>query len=169
MGGDRVLVAYYSRTGTTRTVARAMAERLGCDLEEIEDNVPRKGILGYLRAGRDAMSGKETSISPAKHDPGDYDLVIVGTPVWGWSLCPAARTYLARYGDKIRKAAFFTVSEGTEPKKIVSQMEVVWGNKATAVVGFLRKEVVSGGFVGKLDQFLSRLGLPETRSRDQRT
>ena len=161
MDKNRILVAYYSRTGTTRAVARAMGDRTGCDLEEIEDNVPRKGILGYLRAGRDAMSGKETSIKPPKHDPGDYDLVIVGTPVWGWSVCPAVRTYLAQYGDKIRKAAFFTVSEGTEPDKTVGQMEAILGKRATAMAGFLRKEVVSGGFLGKLEQFLSRSGALE--------
>jgi flavodoxin len=42
----KTLVVYYSRTGTTRKVAEAIAGILRCDIEEVVDTKKRSGILG---------------------------------------------------------------------------------------------------------------------------
>ena len=46
----KVLVVYYSRTGTTRSLASALAKMLAADLEEICDCSNREGPGGYLRS-----------------------------------------------------------------------------------------------------------------------
>jgi flavodoxin len=101
------LVVYYSRTGNAKFVAETVAAELGSDIEEVVDLKKRGGKLGWVSAGRDASGGKCTQIAPTTKDPKDYDLVIVGTPVWAWSPSCAIRTYLGNHDLSGKKVALF--------------------------------------------------------------
>ena len=79
------LVVYYSRTGNTKFVAEEIAAEIGADIEEIVDLKSRAGTMGWLSAGRDATINRQTKIAETKRNPADYDLVVVGSPVWAWS------------------------------------------------------------------------------------
>jgi hypothetical protein len=48
----------------------------------------RKGLINWLRSGRDGMKKKLTKVKYSK-EASKYDLIIVGTPVWGWNMVPA--------------------------------------------------------------------------------
>ena len=99
------LVLFYSRTGNTGKIANEIAVKLNSDIEEIFDKKNRKGIFGYLAAAKDAATKKFTQIEEVKKDLSQYDLVIIGTPVWAWGMAPAIRTYLSK--NKFNKLAFF--------------------------------------------------------------
>ena len=101
------LVVYYSRTGNAKFVAETIAAELGSDVEEIVDMKSREGKIGWISAGRDATGSKETKIAPTKKVPSDYDLLIIGTPVWAWSPTPAIRTYIKNNDLSGRKVALF--------------------------------------------------------------
>ena len=94
MGASKTLVVFYSRSGTTRRVAQALSEALQCDLEEITEPKPRTGFLGYIRSLLEATRKRPSTITPKKHDVSSYALVVVGTPVWAWSLSSPVRAYL---------------------------------------------------------------------------
>ncbi|WP_010478462.1 flavodoxin family protein [Thermococcus zilligii] len=126
----KALVVYYSRDGHTREVARRIAEALGADLDEVIDRKNRKGVLGFLRAGYDATRGKTTEIAFEK-DPSEYDLVVIGSPVWNGRVTPAIRTYLLRNREKIRKAALFATCAGRKGK-ILEQMRGLYGGEVIA-------------------------------------
>jgi flavodoxin len=98
----KTLVIFYSRTGTTRTVAEAIARQLGADIEEIRDTRNRQGLFGYLRSGFDAGLGRCTGLEPMRRDPNDYDVVVVGTPVWNASVSAPVRTFLAAKGRRFK-------------------------------------------------------------------
>ena len=107
------LVVYYSHTGRTRAVAEMIAAAVSGELEQIaEIGVVRKGFMGFLRAGRGAMRKEKSEIEPPKKRPADYDLVLVGTPVWGWNLVPAVRRYLSTV-DLAGKSVGFFCTMGT--------------------------------------------------------
>jgi flavodoxin len=76
------LVVYYTRTGNARFVAETIAAEVGADIEEVIDLKKRSGILGWLRGGSDARKGKETEITQTQKVPANYDLIVVGTPIW---------------------------------------------------------------------------------------
>lgn len=79
----KVLVVYYSQTGNTKLVAEAIAESLNADIEEISDEKDRAGVFGFLRSGYEAIFKKLTETQqPIKHKPEEYDLTIIGSPVW---------------------------------------------------------------------------------------
>ncbi len=103
----KILVAYYSRTGTTRKVAEAIAGILKCDIEEVIDKKSRSGALGWLKSGRDAGSKKLTTIEETKNDPGLYDVVAIGTPVWNGTMSTPIRTYIVQHRESFKKVAFF--------------------------------------------------------------
>jgi flavodoxin len=88
-------------------MAETIAAELGADIEEVIDLKNRQGRLAFLPAGRDAMRGKETEIAQTKRTPTDYDLIIIGQPVWAGSPTPAIRTYLNKNDLSGKKVAVF--------------------------------------------------------------
>ena len=138
----KTLVLFYSRSGTTKRVAQEVAKALNADIDELIDKKSRKGILGFLRAGYDATRGKTTEIEFEK-DPYDYDLVIVGTPIWNGRVTPAIRTYLLWNREKIKNAAFFSTCAG-RPGKCLEQMEELWGKKPILRKVLIRKRLDEG-------------------------
>jgi flavodoxin len=105
-------VVYYTRTGNAKSVAETVAAELGADIEEVIDTKKREGTLGWLSAGRDAMGQKETEIAQTKRTPTDYDLVIIGQPVWAGNPTPAIRTYLNKNDLSGKKVALFFTDAG---------------------------------------------------------
>ena len=55
----KTLVAYYSRTGTTKKVGEAIAKALKADIDEIIDLKKRSGAIGWVVSGKDASQGKD--------------------------------------------------------------------------------------------------------------
>jgi flavodoxin len=112
------LVVYYSRTGNARFVAETIAAEIGADVEEVIDFKNRTGALAYLTGGADARRGKETKIAPATKSPAEYDLVIVGTPVWAGRPAPAILTYLKKHDFSDKKVAVFFTQGGKKHQAI---------------------------------------------------
>ena len=112
------LVIYYTRTGNAKFMAETIATELGADLEEIIDLKNRQGKLAFLPAGRDAMREKETEIAQTRRIPTEYDLIIIGQPVWAGNPTPAIRTYLNKNDLSGKKVAlFFSDSSGQAVEK----------------------------------------------------
>jgi len=148
------LVVYYSLTGNTKNLAEIIAKSLNCDIEEIIDKKNRKGFLGFLKAGRDAFFKRITEIEKIKKEPKNYDIVIIGTPVWAGNITPAIRTYLLNNKDKIKKFAFFTTSGTSVSDKIVKTLEDILNKKCAAFLNISRKELKSKNFQNKIENFL---------------
>ncbi|HCT85037.1 MAG: hypothetical protein DKM50_10865 [Candidatus Margulisiibacteriota bacterium] len=137
----KVLVVYYSKTGNTERVAKDIASRLHADIEKITDKKNRSGFLNYFFAAKDASKKSLTELGELQKNPVNYDLTIIGTPIWAWNMAPAVRAYLTKTGKQLKKVAFFTTSGNTDPKKVVGYMEEVSGKKAIALTGFNAKEL----------------------------
>ncbi len=101
------LVVFYSRTGTTKRIGKALVQLLACDSEELIDTKKRSGPLGFVSAGRDARAKQLTTLADTKYDLALYDLVILGTPIWGGTLSSAMRTYISLNKPKFKRVAFF--------------------------------------------------------------
>lgn len=153
----KTLVAFYSRTGTTEKIASAIAEKTEADLEEIKDTVNRSGAMGYLRSGRDATKRKLTKLEPLKFEPDQYDLVIIGTPIWGWNVSVPVRTYITEQKDKFNQVVFFCTMGGSGDKRAFSEMEEIIGKKPIATFALTTKEVVSNNYAEALEKFILKI------------
>ncbi len=91
--GTRILVAYFSATGTTEALAESAAEVTGADLYEIIPEQPYTAEdLDYGDAGsRTSQEQNEESarpgISGGVENMEQYDIIFLGYPIW-WGEAP---------------------------------------------------------------------------------
>lgn len=153
----KTLVVYYSRTGNTRRVARRIAEDLDADREQIEDTKNRDGIMGFLKGGKDSLFRNQTELGELTKDPGDYDLVLVGTPVWAGTVCPAIRTWLGRFCDRLNNMAFFLTTRTSGKEKTFIEMTEVSGAPPHATLALTVSELKSGEWMSRTDVFVDEI------------
>jgi len=153
----KILVACYSRTGTTKTVGEAIAKELKADSDEIIDLKKRTGLrpVRWLIAGGDAKRGKLTKIR-TKKKPESYDTIIVGTPIWGGRMAPAVRTYLTIHDFSGKKVGFFSTAGGNAEKAFVEMKTLVPKSKLVENLGVISQEVESGAYKDKVKPFVKK-------------
>lgn len=157
MNGARILVVYYSRTGTTRKVAEVLARLLRADLEALADTRERGGLLGYFRSGREAFFKRKTVLRPPEREPADYELVVIGTPIWNISLSSPVRTYLKLMRAKLPRVAFFLTHKGIGSRRVFGQMARVAGKAPIASLALREWQVARGEFLAQVEPFVERL------------
>jgi len=153
----RSLVVYYTRTGNTKKVAEMLQAKLEGDIEEIVDTKKRAGILGWLGAGKDGAKGIETTIREIKNDPGEYDLVVIGTPVWAGGMAAAIRTYITQNKDKFDRTALFCTCSGTAGGKTLPDMITLCGVVPLGQDWFRDKTIESEEAQEKVDKLVRRI------------
>jgi len=152
----KVLVVFYSRTGTTKRVAEALTASLNCDSEEIIDAENRRGFFGFLKSGYEAAVKKCPPIKEVEKDPSLYDLVVIGTPVWDGTMASPVRTYLMKYKDRFKSVAFFCTMSGSR-SNVFAEMESVCEKKPQAQCMLQRAIVEQNKYADKLEQFVNTL------------
>jgi len=149
----KALVAYYSRTGTTRKAAKGVSKFLKCDAEEILDTKDRSGPVGYLLAGKDATLKRLTKLKQTEKSPLAYDLVVIGTPVWAFTVSAPVRTYIHENKGRLKKVAFFCTMEGTGGSGAFREMEKLCGKKPVGLLELKAKEVWNERHIENLKKF----------------
>jgi len=93
------LIAYYSRTGHTRTVAKYLHALVGGDLVEIETVDPYPEDYDALVALNVAQqeSDYKPPLKTVLENIADYDLIFIGSPLWNVRLTPPVRSFLSRH------------------------------------------------------------------------
>ena len=167
-GCVKALVVYYSNSGTTSLVAERIARRLGADVEAIREAKPRPVLLvdgtkpaagggAMAKAVLAAMLGLDSSIQEGTCDPAMYDLVVVGTPVWGGSLTPAVRSYLRRHRKGIRNVAFFCSAGDTSKLRAFNQMQKVAGREPMATLAVKSEDARADACDSSVAEFVARI------------
>lgn len=98
----KILVAYFSATGTTRPLAEYAGEHLGADIYEITPQKPyTEEDLAYYTDCRADREQNDPSARPAisggVEDMGQYDVVFIGYPIWHGQAPRIISTFLESY------------------------------------------------------------------------
>ena len=126
---SKKLVAYFSASGITRNVAKALAGTVGADLYEIKPQVPytkadlnwrdtnsRSSIEMNDKSSRPAISDKDANIAV-------YDVVFVGFPIW-WYVAPTIiNTFLESYDFAEKTIIPFATSGSSGIGKTVAYLK----------------------------------------------
>jgi len=165
---SKVLVAFYSSAGTTRKVGQAIAAALGADVEDIQEVNPRhldvqgpgglRKFGGIMLAGAESGIGRATPILPSKYNPANYDLVVIGTPIWNARLTGPVRAYIERHREQLKSVAFFHTGMDSKPSaRCFRQMEQACGQAPRATAGFQAEKVKAGDVAAEVQEFVSRI------------
>ncbi len=153
------LVVFYSRSGVTQIAGAAIAEALQSDVEELLDARKRTGLSGLLRSSNEARKKKLIELQPTKRDPGDYDLVVIGTPIWAGDISSPIRTYITQHRRAFKHVAFFYTGGGTSEVNAFKEMELLCEKAPRAVLALAQQEVKDETYHEKVKQFIEQLTL----------
>jgi len=152
----KILITYYTRTNITEKVAKTIQKNLDCDIEEIIDLKNRSGALGWIKSLFDVMRQTPSNIKPIEKDSSDYDLVIIGTPVWASSMTPAILTYLKENKEKFKDVSYFCTCGSSGYDETFSKMEEISNKKAVETL-FIAKEDLKNSFDSKIQSFTEKI------------
>ena len=112
----KILVAYFSATGTTKGIAQQLATGLGADLYEIVPETPYTSAdLNYNdHSSRSSLETDDPDARPAisgtVENMGQYDVVLIGYPIW-WGNAPRImNTFVESYDFSGKTLAAFCTS-----------------------------------------------------------
>jgi hypothetical protein len=129
--------------------------KIACDIEEIQPRINFNGFWGLVKGGFQAVFKVKPRIQETRMDPGQYELVIIGTPVWGGRMASPMRTYVNLNKAKFRKVAFFCTCGGSGESAIKDMTETIDLDPASSIV--LKSEEVKGDIVKQVDRFIRDL------------
>ena len=120
---SKKLVAYFSASGVTASLAKNLAAAIGADLFEIEP-VIRYGKADLDWTNKKSRSSVEMSDSNSRPEiaekvpnMGDYDIVFIGFPIW-WYVAPAIiNTFVESYDFSEKTIVPFATSGGSSMGK----------------------------------------------------
>ncbi len=142
----RALVIYYSLQGNTRFIAKKIAQATKAEILELSPlkDVPSKGFLKYILGGKAALSKQEPPLNPLSKNPQEFDLLFLGTPVWGGTHAPAWNTLFREHPFFGKELALFCCHGGGKGK-VFTKMEAALpkGNHLLGCIDFcepLKKE-----------------------------
>ena len=154
----RTLIVFYSRTGTTKKLALALADALNAELREIECKRYRPGILRYLRAGYDSVRGNLPPIEFQFDLKPVYDLVLVGTPIWTSHPALPVRTFLTQHTVPEAPVGLFLTHGGhSPPQDAIKEMETLLARPAEATLVMNENDMSDSRVAGCVRTFVEKL------------
>lgn len=157
----KCLVVYYSRTGNTKVIAEALATTFTADIEELQDQKDRSGIWQFLVSCVDAILKKPTTIKANKFNPADYDLIVIGTPVWASTMSCAVRTWLEMHSANLKQVAFFATMGSSGDVKTFKDMATIVNKTPLATMAIKEKTIKDNNYQQQLTDFVNGLSKPQ--------
>jgi len=126
---SKILVAYFSASGVTGSVAKKLAEASGVDLYEIKPAVKYTSAdLNWNNSGsRSSVEMRDKTSRPELADKSanisGHDVIFLGFPIW-WYVAPTIiNTFLEAYDFSGKKIILFATSGGSGFGKAVDGLK----------------------------------------------
>ncbi|MCX7711828.1 MAG: hypothetical protein N2484_18450 [Clostridia bacterium] len=106
-GLGKVLIVYYSLTGSTREIAGNIKDMTGGDIFEIqpEEDYHRPDVEEIGK--KQVKEGYKPKLKNSVANIESYDTIFVGSPVWWFSVSPPVMSFLSQYDLKGKKIVPF--------------------------------------------------------------
>ena len=122
----KTAIVYYSMSGNTEFTAGRLAEGLDADLIGIrpEKAYPDKGFRKFLWGGKSAAMAETPKLAPYDFDPDKYDRIVIGFPVWAWTVAPPVRAFALEQKEALRgkRIAAFACQSGNGGEKALEKL-----------------------------------------------
>ena len=146
----KILVTYFSYSGTTKNVATYLSDKTGGDLFEIKTKEDYSNV--YTQSNREIRRGAKPELADKVSNMADYDIVFVGYPVW-WHATPApVNTFLESYDLKGKLIIPFCTSGSSD----IEETMPTFLDSCDGLAVYGEKRI---GSTGEVDGWLKELGL----------
>lgn len=132
MRRKHTLVVYFSSSGHTALLANRIATLCHADIERIVERERRAGLRGHIRSAIESLLRLKPPIAYGRYHAAEYDLVILGTPVWFWNMASPVRTWLQRHRHELANVALFCTYGRSGPARALDKLEQLSGRQALA-------------------------------------
>jgi len=126
------LVVYYSRTGSTRTVATALAHGVEGTLRELVDANPRTNMFAAVMA---ALFHRSARLVDPDYDVARYETVVLMTPVWAGNPTPAVNAFVRAVNLTGKKVLIVALGASGENLATSSRLEKMVRERGGQVIG----------------------------------
>ena len=127
-------VIFYSRTGNTKTVAEVIAESLDFHLHEITDLKDRSGFFGFIGGMIDVRKSPITTISTETFNLDKYEVLFIGSPIWGMKFAPAITTFIQEADLTGKKIILFATTSSRMKQTAFDEYSKLIHTKGGAVI-----------------------------------
>ena len=123
----KIAIIYYSFSGNTKRACVFLKERLGALHHSVDmiDLRPVKEATAFTRQCAEAAFRFTPQLDVCNFDMEIYDMVVVASPVWAFTIAPALKAYLHNVknisGKKI--ACFLTYGSGMGAQQALKRLE----------------------------------------------
>lgn len=117
-------VVFYSLSGNTQAAAKEIAEGIGADLIELKlvKPFPTEKSKQLALGGMQAMFGMKHAIQELSKNIKEYDVLILGTPIWAGKITAPVHSFLNKYQVLDKIVAVFTFSGGGDNKRCIAKL-----------------------------------------------
>lgn len=125
MKKTRAIVVYFSLEGNSKYVADVIAEYMEADTLRLEPakDYPKGNVGKYFWGGKSVVFGDKPKLLSYNFNANEYDLIIIGTPVWAGSFTPPIKTFLRENDLKNKKIALFACNSGGDAEKCFNKLK----------------------------------------------
>lgn len=117
-------VVFYSLSGNTQAAAKEIAEGIGADLIELKlvKPFPTEKSKQLALGGMQAMFGMKPAIQELSKNIKEYDVLILGTPIWAGTIAAPVHSFLNKYQVLDKIVAVCTFSGGGDNKRCIAKL-----------------------------------------------
>ena len=124
---EKILIAYYSKTGNTKRAAEEIAKMTGGTLHRIvpQKTYPDSYFATVAVAKWESLKGEKPALADKVEGIGGYDKILVGFPIW-WFGCPQLiKTFMESYDFDGKKVYPFCTHGGSGPKNSTRDIKAI--------------------------------------------
>ncbi len=137
----KYLVAYFSATGNTKSVAEKLSKAINADIYEIKPKQPyTENDLNWMDSNsRSTIESKDKNSRPEIENKltniDDYDTIFLGFPIWWYTAPRIINTFLESYDMKNKTIILFATSGGSSLNNTKDDLQKSCDKSTTIILG----------------------------------
>ena len=149
----KVLVIFYSYTGTARRLAQLLCAQQGWAMAEVLERRPRTGARGTWRCVLDSVFRRRPAFRYQGPIPDGFDVVVLIAPIWVSRLAGPMRSFVHDRRTMLPDVAVLSVMGSRGAPAAVAEVARLTGRAPLLSGAFTTREVVDGSCAGRLQAF----------------
>lgn len=166
--GSKILIAYFTRSGNTETLADSIQEKTGGTKFKIETvrDYPEDYSGVYDEAMKEQRENARPELKTRVDHMADYDTVFVGYPIWHGDTPMAIRSFLESYDFSGKKVIPFCSSGSSRPDTSYASVRAS-ASGAEVLDGFWTRGADVGNAADEINQWIDGLEIIQKKEEEE--